>query len=642
MIHGNVPLSHSGNPFFLKFVHYLRPSYDPASRYVLNERYLLAEEARAYNEDLKRLEGRKNLTYLMDGWEDIQRRSIYGTMLAEVGEYPVVLGLEELTGIRATADNLISLSERAMIKKEITIENVIAVCTDNPTTMQAFRRKWAILHPWIIVCTFICHLSCFIARLTFIELFKMLACFMHGINTILGKIVSFPPIKEAISKNSRIVTFFNSSHYWGGQLEMCAQDKGVTRGLKTNTESHFYSLILQALSVKEHKSALMELCGRDGAQRSIGGLTPVNRDVLATVFDLQHWQLTDQLIRICKPIVDIIGDIESRDASLADCMLQLIWAHREVTRAVPIEGDNLAFTSHANRVLTTQFHLMNTDIHWLALFLHPLCRKLAISSAIHSRTLEDAYLIALKIVKNWNWSKVLAGKLAKDLKAYYLGQDPFSGGKADGKDWWESLVCTVTDHPLKAFAVKLFSIVPHAAEVEHFFSNLGGIQSVRRSRLTVAHMQTFGMLRNHYTRQLSEDAEKQGKSTRRKHAHMHTLETPGINAARAKNLTDTFTYTPLATEYSNANIEGPEAITMDEFDAEFDRLEQEPAEPAEAGDNLNKNIEIGEVYDLSTLDGIRNGQAAPTSVENELGVLPQTLVGVESWDASSLLRSLGI
>ncbi|KJA25135.1 hypothetical protein HYPSUDRAFT_183073 [Hypholoma sublateritium FD-334 SS-4] len=620
MIHGNVPLSHSENPFFLKFVHCLRPSYDPATRYVLNERYLLAEEARAYNEDLKRLEGRNNLTYLMDGWEDIQRRSIYGTMLAEVGEYPVVLGLEELTGVRATADNLIALSERAIIKKEITIENVIAVCTDNPTTMQAFRRKWAILHPWII----------------------MLACFMHGINTILGKITSFPPIKDAISKNSRIVTFFNSSHYWGGQLEMCAQDKGVTRGLKTNTESRFYSLILQALSVQEHKSALMELCGRDGAQRSIGGLTPVNRDVVATVFDLQRWRLTDQLIRICKPLVDIIGDIESRDSSLADCMLQLIWAHREVTRALPIEGDNLEFTSHANRVLTTQFHLMNTDIHWLTLFLHPLCRKLAISSAIHSRSLEDAYLIALKIVRNWNWSKALAEKLAKDLKAYYLGQDPFSGGKADGKDWWESLVCNVTDHPLKALSIKLFSIVPHAAEVERFFSNLGGIQSVKRSRLTVAHMQTFGMLRNHYTRQLSENAEKQGKSTRRKHAHMHTSETPGINAARAKNLTDTFTYTPLVVEYSNANIEGPEAITMDEFDAEFDRLEQEPAEPADAGDNLGGNIGIGDVYDLSTLDAIRGGQAVPTSAENELGVLPQTLVGAETWDASSLLRSLGI
>jgi hypothetical protein len=59
---------------------------------------------------------------------------------------------------------------------------------------------------------------------------------MHGINTIIGKVVSFPSAKETIAKNSRIVTFFNASHYWGGQLDEIASVKGVTRGLKTNTE----------------------------------------------------------------------------------------------------------------------------------------------------------------------------------------------------------------------------------------------------------------------------------------------------------------------------------------------------------------------------------------------------------------------
>jgi len=72
---------------------------------------------------------------------------------------------------------------------------------------------------------------------------------MHGVNTIIGKITTFPPIKATITKNSIIVSFFNSSHYWGGQLEELSKGKEVTRGMKTNTESWFYSLILQALSV---------------------------------------------------------------------------------------------------------------------------------------------------------------------------------------------------------------------------------------------------------------------------------------------------------------------------------------------------------------------------------------------------------
>jgi hypothetical protein len=196
---------------------------------------------------------------------------------------------------------------------------------------------------------------------------------MHGINTIVGKVAAWPTMKTMITKNTHIVSFFRSSHYWGGQLDEVAKSKKVDRALKTNTESRFYALVLQAMSVREHKAALTELCMRDDAQRSLCELTPVSKDVVATVFDLEHWALTDQLIHICKPLVDVIGDVEAHDAMLADCMLQLIWAHREVIHMKPVEGDDLEFLHHARRVINTQFHAMNTDLHWLALFLHPLC-----------------------------------------------------------------------------------------------------------------------------------------------------------------------------------------------------------------------------------------------------------------------------
>jgi hypothetical protein len=115
------------------------------------ERYLPAEEARAFKEDLNRLEGRNNLTYLMDGWEDSQKRSIYGCMVAEVSKFPVVLGLEELTSVRATADHLVEVANCALVKKCVKPTSIIAVCTDNPTTIQAFRRKWTTGQSWIIV-----------------------------------------------------------------------------------------------------------------------------------------------------------------------------------------------------------------------------------------------------------------------------------------------------------------------------------------------------------------------------------------------------------------------------------------------------------------------------------------------------------
>ncbi|KAG2144418.1 uncharacterized protein EDB93DRAFT_1087646, partial [Suillus bovinus] len=40
-------------------------------------------------------------------------------------------------------------------------------------------------------------------------------------------------------------------------------------------------------------------------------------------------------------------------------------------------------------------------------------------------------------------------------------------------------------HPLKALAITLLSIVPHAADVEHLFSDMGSTQSPKRCNLSV-------------------------------------------------------------------------------------------------------------------------------------------------------------
>ncbi|RDB15798.1 hypothetical protein Hypma_003642 [Hypsizygus marmoreus] len=622
LVHGNIPFSASENHFFLKWLEFIRPTYKPPTRYVLTERYLPAEESRVVSEDIKRLEGRKYMTYLIDGWEDVTRRSVYGSLLAEVDEYPVVLGLSELTGMRATADNIVELSNKALRLKQVHPGSIIAVCTDNPTTMQAFRRRWTAkgAHSHMVP----------------------LACFMHGINTTLGKISSYPSIKSMITKNSRIVSFFNSSHYWGGQLDVVAKEKGVTRKLKTNTESRFYALILQGLSVRDHRTALVEICTRDGARHSIGGLTPVAKSVVTAVFDLDRWQLTDQLIRVCKPLVDVIGNVEARDANLADCMLELIFAHREIGRLPLMPGDDPEFLSHARRVLNTQFHAMNTDVHWLALFYIPLCRKLAVSSALHSRKLDNACSIALDLAQRWGWSMDQATQLVTDIKDYYHGRGPFQGGHRNAAEWWGSLSVSVSKRPLKAFAIKIFKIVPHAAEVERFFSNLGGVQTMKRSKLTVPHLETLGMLRNHYIRLLHEEAVRMGKATRRKHAHMHTQDEPGINVERVQELVDNFMLTsiPLVTGYEGAELDGPESITLEDIDAEFEKL-SEQAFSSEDGDRLPSDVGLDEVFDLSDLDNVRKGVVTLTA-EEELDIAKEKDGSSREWDPAVLLRSVGM
>ena len=76
-------------------------------------------------------------------------------------------------------------------------------------------------------------------------------------NTIIGKITSFPLMKETISKSTRIVTFFSNSHYWGGQLNKLAQEHGITQKMKSYSETRWYSMIVQALSIETYRYALL-------------------------------------------------------------------------------------------------------------------------------------------------------------------------------------------------------------------------------------------------------------------------------------------------------------------------------------------------------------------------------------------------
>lgn len=67
---------------------------------------------------------------------------------------------------------------------------------------------------------------------------------MHMMKTTIVKITSYAPAKEAVTRNANIVTFFNLSHYWGGQLAQVRKSANITRGLCTNTKSRFYTLVL--------------------------------------------------------------------------------------------------------------------------------------------------------------------------------------------------------------------------------------------------------------------------------------------------------------------------------------------------------------------------------------------------------------
>ncbi len=70
---------------------------------------------------------------------------------------------------------------------------------------------------------------------------------------MIGDITTFVRMKVVVSKATQIVTFFNGSHYWGGQLKEEARKDGIRMSLRQNCESRWYALVLHCMSVQSYR-----------------------------------------------------------------------------------------------------------------------------------------------------------------------------------------------------------------------------------------------------------------------------------------------------------------------------------------------------------------------------------------------------
>ena len=124
--------------------------------------------------------------------------------------------------------------------------------------------------------------------------------------------------------------------------------------------------------------------------------------------------------------------------------------------------DDLGFWAHAKAVSNQCFHAMNTPIHSLTLFLHPMCQKFAILQVASGRSFQFITKTALEIAHQWGWSEEVAKRLVDNLRQYYMCKEFLAGRQADRLDWWESLLMSARANLLKILATILLSVVPHS------------------------------------------------------------------------------------------------------------------------------------------------------------------------------------
>ncbi|CAG8545044.1 5471_t:CDS:2 [Ambispora leptoticha] len=133
-----------------------------------------------------------------------------------------------------------------------------------------------------------------------------------------------------------------------------------------------------------------------------------------------HYATNDILIKIIKPVVDAIGRLESRDTTLADVFKELIYIHLEISK---LEEDSISgFKAHALTVISRRAREFSNDIYFIALFLSPVYKSMAISKHMNGDRLLRG---CLELARVWMFDKRDASLLFKELINYKDNNPPF-------------------------------------------------------------------------------------------------------------------------------------------------------------------------------------------------------------------------
>ncbi|KAJ7148872.1 hypothetical protein C8R46DRAFT_885267, partial [Mycena filopes] len=207
---------------------------------------------------------------------------------------------------------------------------------------------------------------------------------------------------------------------------------------------------------------------------------------------------------------------------------------------------------------------------------------------------------------------------------------PFAGGSRNAREWWEDV--TAENHEgIRDLGIVLASIVPHSADVERLFSDLGGINTPRRSTMTVANMEKTGKIRSRlsYELYLAAKAKAAGATVHRKHEHMHTQLSPGINAELAKDLENPITWIP-PLDGNNDSEDSENTVQKAYQDLERTINDEEPAVLV-PGSVIN-----GELVDFNELARMDRGESVIAD-EYRVNVVGDGDAG--GWSVEDLMQS---
>ncbi|CAG8435299.1 4131_t:CDS:2 [Scutellospora calospora] len=236
--------------------------------------------------------------------------------------------------------------------------------------------------------------------------------------------------------------------------------EGLRHSLTTFCETRWYSLAKVCLGVKAFENGFNKCI--DLSKTS--NYPAIRIEIQNIITNCHHFANNDTLLKVLIPIIDAIGRLESRDATLADIFKKLLSIHCIIsTENVSVEG----FKNHALAALDKWTREFSDGIYFVSFFLSPSYKQIAMSGQMLGNLIVRA---SLELAKAWGFDKKETTLLFKELISYKNGGSPL----------------------IWCFAMKVFAIVPHSVSVECLFSSLELVKTKLRNRISLALM---GMLK---------------------------------------------------------------------------------------------------------------------------------------------------
>lgn len=484
-----IPFNAIDNQFAEQLFVQLRPGFQAPSRRTLGNKYLDVEYGIVRNRILQRLEREQMINIGVDGWTDINHKSIYAVVVMFPSDGKEFLySIEDASAVHHTGTFVSNLLAEAV--DAIGPHKICGIISDDASNMRKGRND-------------------FVKREggKYEHIFP-LRCIMHAFGLILKSLVSHSSAKEVISQAQEIVTYFRASHIPSDYIRHAETYFGEIRskstGLKTSNSTRMTSIQICCASVIMNMNALKRIAS--DVPECIA-----KQSVLHSIENPSFWIQLNELNDLMIPVCQCIMAVQSNRSRVSDVTRYWIY----LTNQLQLFLDKPSQMTNAQDYKESIVQAFNSRLNEIpsvacsvALFLDPRFRCAVVQGEDDDslKCLDRLHLEVLKIVsRNGITSSAQIDNVIDLLHAYTADEFPFSsfsyGGKDfDPREWWERK-CGPTDtvSELAKVARLLFSLPVSAAGPERTFSLFDWIQAKRRSRLGTDKLAKIATIKQFHT-----------------------------------------------------------------------------------------------------------------------------------------------